>query len=216
MKTIYLHGSLTERHPEPIKVHAQTVAEALTILKQLPGFDVENPTPVRVKGVECRDAVFAPTDLTELHVYPALAGAGGNGGVLQMIIGAVLVVVGVVIGVLTSWTGIGGAAGFSIAMSGAMMMLGGLIAMLAPSPKSSTSSSSQSLYVPSNQNTVKIGTRIPLLYGRIRHFGHYLSFNVDAKKLDDSDMNLAGYCSGRTDTNGTRYSYGQDGQCLLA
>jgi hypothetical protein len=97
-----------------------------------------------------------------------------------------------------------------------MMILGGILQMLAPTPKSNTGSSDQSLYVPSNQNTVKIGTRIPLIYGRVRHFGHYLSFNVDSKRLDDSTMNLAGYCSGRTDANGNRYSYGQDGHCLLA
>jgi predicted phage tail protein len=213
MKTIYLHGSLTERHPEPIRVHATTVAEALTYLKQLPGFDVENPVPIKVKGFECRDAIFAATDETELHIYPALSGAGGNGGMLQTIIGAVIFVVGIVVGVLTSWTGVGGAAGFSMAMSGAMMMLGGILAMLAPTPKAGNAGS-QSLYIPSNQNTTKIGTRIPLLYGRIRHFGHYLSFNVDARKLDDSKMNLAGYCSGKTDSNGVRYSYGTT--CLIA
>jgi predicted phage tail protein len=211
MKTIYLHGSLKELHPEPIKVHAQTVAEALTILKQYPGFDVENPIPVRVKGVECRDGVYAQTEETELHVYPALAGSGGNGGVLQIIIGAVMVVVGAIMMIFPATAPYG----FAIAMSGAMMILGGILQLLAPSPKSS-SNSSQSLYVPSNQNTVKIGTRIPLIYGRVRHFGHYLSFNVDAKRLDDSTMNLAGYCSGRTDANGNRYSYGQDGHCLLA
>jgi predicted phage tail protein len=216
MKTIYLHGSLKELHPEPIKVHAQTAAEALSILKQLPGFDVENPVPVRVKDIECRDALYAPTELTELHVYPALMGGGGNTNILQVIIGAVLVIVGAILW----WTGPAGgtmaSVGISMMMGGAMVMLGGIIGMLAPSPKYGSSAGQQSLYIPANQNTVKIGTRIPLVYGRIRHFGHYLSFNVDAKKLDDADMNLAGYCSGRTDSNGNRYSYGQDGLCLLA
>jgi predicted phage tail protein len=216
MKTIFLHGSLNELHPEPIKVHAETAAEAVSFLKQLEGFDVENPRPIRVRGIDCRDAIYDKTLCPdELHIYPALAGAGGNGGMLQVIIGAVLFIVGIVVGVLTSWTGFGGAAGFSLAMSGAMMMLGGILMMLAPTPKTDNDTR-QSLYIPSNQNTVKIGTRIKLIYGRVRTYGHFLSFNVDAKKLDDSKMNLGGYCSGRTDDKGNRYSYGQDGHCLIA
>lgn len=196
MKTIYLHGSLKERHSEPIKVHAQSAAEALSVLKQLPGFDVEELTEVRIEGFECRDALFAQTDKQELHVYPALRGAGGNGGFLQVVIGAVLVVVGVVVGVVAGWTGIGAQIGLSLAMGGAMMMLGGLIQMLAPQPKAAAGDAgSQSLYIPSNQNTTKIGTRIKLIFGTIRTFGHYLSFNVDAKRLDDSKLNLGGYCN---------------------
>jgi predicted phage tail protein len=192
MKTIYLHGSLKDRHPEPIKVHASSVAEALSILKQLPAFDVENPVEVRVRGFECRDALYAATDVDELHVYPALRGGGGNGGFLQIIIGAVLVVVGVIVSFIPG----GQPFGISIAMSGAMMMLGGLIQLLAPSPKASTSAdTSQSLYIPSNQNTTKIGTRIKLIFGTVRTFGHYLSFNVDARRLDNSTLALGGYCN---------------------
>ena len=40
-----------------------------------------------------------------------------------------------------------------------------------------------SKYLGADQNTVKIGTRIPLLYGKHQAFGHYLSFNVDAKDI---------------------------------
>jgi predicted phage tail protein len=214
MKTIFLHGSLKELNPEPIKVHAETAAEAVSFLRQIEGFDVENPTLIRVKGIECRDAIYdAMLCPDELHIYPALAGAGGNGGLLQVIIGAVIFVLGVIANFIP---GLGQAVGIPMMMSGAMMMLGGILMLLAPTPKASNTDNSQSLYIPANQNTVKIGTRIPLIYGRIRHFGHYLSFNVDARKLDDSKLNLGGYCSGRTDSNGNRYSYGQDGHCLIA
>jgi predicted phage tail protein len=208
MKTIYLHGSLKERHPEPIRVHASTAVEALSVLKQLPTFDATDPVSVRVKGFECRDALYEITDMEEIHVYPALVGGGGKGGVLQIIVGVVVVIVGIVLSVF------GYGSGTPLIMSGMMMILGGILMMLAPTPKSSGDGSKQSLYIPSNQNTTKIGTRIPLIYGRVRRFGHYLSFNVDARSLDDSKMNLAGYCSGKTDDNGTRYTYGTT--CLIA
>lgn len=203
MKTIYLHGSLKELHPEPIRVHAQTAAEALSILKQVRGFDAEDPREVRVDGFECRDALFARTDKTELHVYPALRGSGGNGGLLQVIIGAVMVIVGAVLMVF-------GGSGTPLITSGVMMIIGGVIQMLAPQPKAANSGTDtqQSLYIPANQNTTKIGTRIKLIFGMVRTYGHYLSFNVDAKRLDDSTMNLAGYCN-----------YNGDGQaqgCVLA
>jgi predicted phage tail protein len=191
MKTIYLHGSLKKLHPGPIKVHASSVAEAMTALKQYPGFDVENPTPVRVEGFECRDALFAATDVSELHVYPALRGAGGKGGLLQIIVGAVIFIVGAVL----SYFGFG--SGIPLMKFGAMMMLGGLIQMLAPQPQSSTSATNlqQSLYIPSDKNTTKIGTPIKLIFGTVRTFGHYLSFNVDSKRLDDSTLDIAGYCN---------------------
>ncbi|KFG99096.1 hypothetical protein GQ56_0101185 [Burkholderia paludis] len=209
MKMIYLHGSLKELHPEPINVHSTTAAEALTVLKQFPGFDAENPVDVRVDGFDCRDALFVQTDKTELHVYPALRGAGGNGGFLQILIGAVMVVVGTVLW----WNGpIGGTmaqVGIGMMMGGAMMMLGGVISMLAPQPKLGTgSATNSSLIIPASQNTVKIGTRLPLLFGRVKHFGHYLSFNVDAKRYDDSNMVLGGYCNQNGD--------GQALHCVLA
>lgn len=207
MKTIYLHGSLKELHPTPINVHAQSVAEALSILKQIPGFDADNPRAVRVDGFLCRDAFYLPTNVKELHVYPALRGAGGNAGLLQMIVGAVMVIVGAV---LTFFPQFGGTAyGPALMKVGAMMMLGGLIQMLSPQPKTSVSSSSdQTLYIPSNQNTTKIGTRIKLIFGRMKTYGHYLSFNVDAKRLDDSTLDLAGYCN--------HTGAGQTQSCVLA
>ena len=40
-----------------------------------------------------------------------------------------------------------------------------------------------SKYLSANQNTTKIVTRIPLMYGFNRAYGHYISFDVDAKDV---------------------------------
>lgn len=195
MKTIILHGFLKDLHPGPIEVHADTPAEAITALQQLPGFSFDTPPDVRIDGIECRDALFLPTSMTELHVFPALCGAGGNGGFFQILLGAVMVVVGA----LLWWTGPAGGslatAGISMMLGGGMMMLGGIIQLLAPQPSFSSSTSKSSLILPSNQNTVKVGTRMPLIFGRHKFFGHYLSFNVDALSYDENDFVIGGYCN---------------------
>ena len=204
MKKIHLLGYLNEFHPEPIEVEAATVAEALTALKYIPGIDTDTMEKrrVRVRGFESRDALYTPTDVVDIYVMPTMRGAGSKaGGFFQIIVGIVMVVVGI----FSSAYG-----GAPMIMGGIAMIAGGVIAVLAPTPQIggvSSDENRQSLFLPSNQNTVKIGTRKPILYGRIKHFGHYLSFNVDAKRYDDSAMNISGYC------NGT--GAGQDFYCVI-
>ena len=44
-----------------------------------------------------------------------------------------------------------------------------------------------SRYLGAPQNTTKAGTRIPLLYGEHQAYGHYLSFDIDAKDVAAGD-----------------------------
>lgn len=69
----------------------------------------------------------------------------------------------------------------SMLLTGAMMVLGGIVQMLTPVPE--TDSTEGSLYLGAGVNTVRIGTRIPILYGTRKIGGHYLSFDVDAKDI---------------------------------
>lgn len=201
MKRIHLLGYLKQYHPEPIEVEASTVEEALTYLKNIPGIDTDTMEKrhVRVRGFESADSLRVPTDVTDLFVMPTMRGAGAKaGGFLQIIVGIVVVVVAAI--TQQYW---GVAAGLA-------MIAGGVIAVLAPTPKLGVDNSDndrRTMFLPSTQNTVKIGTRKPILYGRIKHFGHYLSFNVDAKRYDDSALNISGYC------NGT--GAGQDYYCVI-
>jgi len=203
MKKIHLLGYLNKFHPRPIEVEAESVSEALIALKYVKGIDTETMEKrvVRVLGFDSQDALNAKTDVVDIYVVPSLRGAGGkSGGIFQIIVGIVLVVVGA----LTSWSG-----GGALMASGISMIAGGIIAMLAPTPKISKNDSDggTSLFIPATQNTVKIGTRKPILYGRIKHFGHYLSFNVDAKRYDETPLNIAGYCN----STGS----GQDNLCVI-
>lgn len=179
-KRIFLHGHLAELYPEPIEVEADTIAEALMVLQQLPKLAREDgqPHPVTVKGVDSDVALFAETTLEEIHVYPRLGGAGGRGGLSQILLGVVLVAVSFIVpaaglagGLITKG---------SLALFGSSLILGGILQMLTPMPEEQGEQQSSN-FLGASANTVRIGTNITLAYGNVKLGGHYLSFDVDSK-----------------------------------
>jgi predicted phage tail protein len=186
MKRIILHGHLKKLYDKPIEVEAETVAEAMSSLKFIPELQPKDgqPWPVTIQGVTTQPQLFAPSDMEEIHVYPRTGGAGGRGGLLQILLGVTLIAVALFFpGAYAAGTllgGLGVTKGMLI-LTGAMMVLGGIMQMLMPVPE--TDSTEGSLYLGAGVNTVRIGTRIPVLYGTRKIGGHYLSFNVDAKDI---------------------------------
>ena len=71
---------------------------------------------------------------SDIRIAPVMEGAK-KAGMFQTILGAVMVVAGVIIGVTTNWTGVGLTFGAGLIMSGASMMAGGIYQMLSPQPK---------------------------------------------------------------------------------
>ena len=59
------------------------------------------------------------------------------------------------------------------------MVAGGLIQMLTPQPKDDAESRTKYLGAP--KNTVAIGTYIPILFGKHRAYGQFLSFELFTK-----------------------------------
>lgn len=182
MKKIILHGKLKELYDKPIEVEASTIAEAVRSLQFIPELQPEDgkPWPVTIQGVTNEIALYAETDQEEIHIYPRVGGAGGRGGLLQILLGITLIALAFVL----PGTAIGMALGLTkgtLLLGGAMMVLGGVMQMLMPVPE--TDSSEASLYLGAGVNTVKIGTRIPVVYGTRKIGGHYLSFDVDAKDI---------------------------------
>ncbi|MEN7527845.1 hypothetical protein [Cupriavidus sp. DL-D2] len=212
MKTIHLHGDLKSLAPEGLQIEADTPAEVMSFLSNLPGFQPVNGVKkvVRIRGIESRDALYNRTDVVDLHIEPYFGGAGGGTSIFQIIIGVVLIVVGIIASPISGGSSLSMTQAGLVIMSGALMVLGGVLQLLAPQPKTDVASSSgqSNQYLPSDQNTVKIGTRIPLLLGRIKHAGHYLSFNVTAQEWDDSAYVLPGFCN----YNGE----GQANRCMVS
>ncbi len=189
MKTLIFHGSLRTLCPENLTVEASSVAEAVSSLKHHPAFKVglNRQVQVSIDGFSSYDAIYDRTDVEEIHIRPAMVGSGrGN---LQIIIGIVLIVATILFPPA-------GAAGYalmgvniaqsSVVLLGASMILGGVLQMLAPQPTLTGQNDEKSRYLSGAKNTVAIGTRIPILYGTRKVYGHYISFDIDAGFLNSS------------------------------
>lgn len=180
-KRVYLHGSLATDTIKFVDVVASTVAEAIELVsRQLKTFKpdpINGPRRVMVQGVEKEADLYNKHQGEEIHLAPALL-FGKKRGLTQIIIGTALIVVGFLVAPYSpEW-------GAAITMYGIGMVIGGVIQMFSPQPRLGNSGDEKrSRYLGPAQNTVRIGTTIPLLYGRRRVGGHYLSVNVNAKSF---------------------------------
>lgn len=115
------------------------------------------------------DDLGYPVTKDVIRIVPVIIGSK-KAGVLQTILGAVLVVVGAVVGVMTSWTGVGGVIGSGMVTAGIGLMAGGVIQMLSPQAAglaSKQSADNQASYAFGGvTNTAAQGYPVPLLYGR--------------------------------------------------
>lgn len=178
LRRIHLHGALKSIHPEPIEIHASTVAEALkAITRQVPGFAgnaVTGPLRIKVVGHETLESLLVPCEVQDLHIFPQLNG-GKNGGFFQVIIGAVLIAASFALSTVMP------VFAPMLMKIGIMMVIGGLLQMFnTPKRDNKDKEEKKSHYLGPPKNTVDIGTRIAILCGEDKIGGHYLSFNIDA------------------------------------
>ena len=172
-RRVHLIGPFKAYHDGPIEVEAATVWDAVeAVTSQIRGFA---PDPVRgrqrimLPGFPTIESMKAPSDVEDIYIMPAIL-FGKNGGLVQTIIGVALIVASFVV-----------PAPFNQVLfsAGLSLTIGGLMQMLTPQPKNTPENHSK--YIAVNQNTVAIGTTIPLLYGRSRIGGQILSLQVVAK-----------------------------------
>ena len=142
MKTIELHGILKKKFGRFFRLDVQSAREATHALAcQLPEFKrfmldserlgyrfaVFNGKKKTQKTNISEQQLNDITTASHIHIVPRVIGSGGkSGGWLQVIAGAVLVVVGV----MTSWAGGGALVGAGIGL-----MIGGVSTLLMPTPK---------------------------------------------------------------------------------
>lgn len=190
MKTVVPHGHLKEIIPEGVSLEANSVMELLNGLRrQYPSMEAapnKERTPVQVLGFDTVESLYEPTDQEEIHIVPYFGGEKENGGLIQVALGAIIIAASFIPG--GQYVSIAGlkVSTSSIALFGASIALGGVMQLLSPSPEMDTGvgdrdDGSDILGAP--KNTVKLGTRIPILYGERRVYGHYISFNIDAKEV---------------------------------
>ncbi|UZQ65973.1 tail assembly protein [Enterobacter kobei] len=196
LTTIRLYGALGARFGRVHKLAVQTSAEAVKAL--CINFDGLEDYLMNAKKNGMTFAVFrgkrniGVQDFQELagdsdiRIAPVMEGAK-KAGMFQTILGAVMVVAGVIIGVTTNWTGVGLTFGAGLIMSGASMMAGGIYQMLSPQPKGL-----QGRDDPDNKpsyafggavNSLAMGNPVPLLYGEREIGGGIISAGIVAEDI---------------------------------
>lgn len=204
---IKFHGFLKKLCPkEYYEVDARTPTEAIRGLtnqmKQLIRVG-GNRWVCRVRECPNREDLYTINpELQELNLYPDYSPAGaGNGGTMQIIIGAVLVTVAVVTAFFTggaSLASVGAAwgsvvAGFtasgfaatlatSALLMGTGLILSGIATMMMKVPKAANDDSDGNKYFGGSSNTTRIGTRIAIGYGKYKFYGHLLSVTTESSE----------------------------------
>ena len=175
LRTVTLRGPFRSYHPHPIEIQAETLFELIeAVTRQVPGFkpSLKGRKRVTIPGYDTMVDLFRKLrdDEIEFDLVPYFGGSGGGNGILQIIVGAVLIIASFIPGLQF------------LAPLGVSMLLGGLLSFLSPTPELDLDNTEieRSKCIPSSQNTTKIGTRVPIIYGKVMTGGHYLSFDVDA------------------------------------
>lgn len=194
IKIIRLYGILGEKFGRVHQFSVETPQEAIKALcTMIPGFQKfmleskEHGLTFSVfegKRNLSKDELSMQANGSDIRIAPIIIGSK-NAGAFQTILGAVLVVVGVAVGIMTMWTGVGGSIGLGMAMSGASMMLGGVIQMLSPMDgglRGRESPDNKPSYAFGGPvNSIAQGNPVPILYGKRRIGGAIISAGIYAE-----------------------------------
>lgn len=205
---VLFHGALKRICPDEYKVDVNTPAEAIrAVTNQFRDKLIRKDGQRFVCSVkECPRDVDLNSSVRgdEINIYPAFCASGGGGkntgSWVTIAIGAVLIAAAIlagpggwaIAGVGAGW--ISGSTAATMCIMGAGMMLSGMTNLLFSSklPTANDSNNPDSSKAFGNSgNTTKIGTRIPIGYGKYKISGHYLSINTIATDLFGDTVKIA-------------------------
>lgn len=180
--TLTLTGYLGEILPT-FQTDAKTMREAISALSEkLRGLSRENYHQISIGGFNTKTLLEMDIyDDLEVYVYPVFS---GGSSVARIIVGIIIIVVAFVLQYLTA----GASTPYTsyLVSAGLGLILGGVISLLikpqSVEPRNGTISKvGDNLLLTGDQNTTKIGTRIPVIYGKRRWFGQIISANTSSK-----------------------------------
>ena len=200
LKTIKLYGVLGKKFGKEFHLAVESTREAVKALSvQVPGFEKFMLT-AHEQGLAfavfqddeniSEDQIDFETGAKVIKIVPKVIGAGGN-GVLQVVLGAVLIVGGIFTG------GTSTVLGMALIGAGAGMALGGIAQML--TPKVDAQDQNQDGNKPNKGfggavTTVGQGNPVPILYGQ-REVGGFI-INAGQFAVDTFSSADAGYTGG--------------------
>lgn len=196
LKTIHLHGVLKEKFGEFFELSVSSCKEATHALGcMIPDFKL---FMLQAEQNGMRFAIFVDdrnigedeienvTGASVIHIVPKIMGAGGDTGVFQVVMGAVL------IGAAWFTGGLSIAVAESMMVMGAVQIASGLASMLMPNPKlgEQDEDGNRANYgFGGAVTTVAQGNPVPLLYGE-RDVGGFI---VSAGIYTEDDGTIQGY-----------------------
>lgn len=182
LKTIKLYGILAKKFGKEFRLDVESTREAMRALcVQVPGFE-HFMLHAHEQGLEF--AVFqdkqniSETELdmsTSAKVIKVVPKVKGAGGAVQTILGAVLVVVGIVVTGMSF--GSAGAVGAALIGAGVGMMVGGIAQMLMPKIESQDQNqdgNKANFGFGGAVTTIAQGNPVPVLYGQ-REVGGFIA-----------------------------------------
>ena len=191
MKTVKLLGELGKKFGKSYKLDVKSPAEAVRALcANFPEFrkhlneSEKRGLAYRVlvgKKDQSADEIHNPSGNQEIKFVPVLQGAGGNGGIFQVVLGAVLIA--------AAFTPIGAPFAKYLIPVGISMVIGGVVQMLTPMPNLSADASNNQ---PDNKpsyvfngavNTSAQGYPVPVGYGRMIVGSAVISAGIVAEEL---------------------------------
>lgn len=201
LKTIKLYGVLGKKFGKEFKLAVESTREAVKALSvQVPGFE-QFMLNAHEQGLAfaifqddeniSEDQIDFDTGAKVIKIVPKVIGAGGNGGVLQLVLGAVLIVAGFWTGGVTSNLGV------ALIGAGAGMVVGGIAQML--TPKADAQDQNQDGNRANKSfggavTTIAQGNPVPILYGQ-REVGGFI-VNAGQFAVDTFSSADAGYTGG--------------------
>ena len=201
LKTIKLYGVLGKKFGKEFHLAVESTREAVKALSvQVPGFEQFMLT-AHEQGLTfavfqdheniSEDQVDFETGAKVIKIVPKVIGSGGNNGILQTILGVVLIVVGYFTFGTTS------AYGVALIGAGAGMAIGGITQMLTPKVDAQDQNQDGNR---ANKGfggavtTVAQGNPVPILYGQ-REVGGFI-INAGQFAVDTFSSADAGYTGG--------------------
>lgn len=201
---VKLHGLLKEKYgKEVIEVYALTTREIFQNLCNRFGHNFRQTimdgywhiTKGSKKGKKLtkKDKFLQNTEIDmplleeELHVFPAIAGAGGKAGsIVQIIVGVLLIIAGILLIIQNPSNPLG----YALVISGIASVAGGTMALLAKPPSlnkyenaSGTDPRASFLFNGTINNTEQ-GVPVPLVYGEFLTGSTVISAGLETIQID--------------------------------
>lgn len=180
MKTIKLYGILAKKFGKEFKLAVDSTKEAMRALcVQVQGFE-QFMLNAHLQGLRFAvyhdDVNIGENELDMAHsskvikVVPVVEGAGGDNGLMQTILGAVLIVVGIVGNIYGGW-------GTPFIQAGIGLMVGGIAQMMMPkvdAQDQNQDGNKANKGFGGAVTTVAQGNPVPILYGE-REVGGFIA-----------------------------------------